>query len=247
MPFLVRWLGHSSFHLTTEADTHIYLDPWIVGNPACPVPLESITRADIVCVSHGHSDHIGDSFDLVRRLGGKLVCSPEIAWYADKRGIARQKASMPLDLGGSVTDKDVEITMVQALHLAELYGEEWDENHEFLPGGGACGFIVRSAAGTTVYFAGDTALFGDMRLLAELYRPDIVMLPIGGTLTMGPREATVAAQWLSPRLLIPMHMNTYPSLRQDVHAFAAAVAAVAPQTTVATLRPGETIIYPPAP
>jgi len=99
MQFSIRWLGHSSFHLTTEAGTHIYLDPWIVGNPACPIALESIERADIVCVTHGHFDHFGNSFDLIRRLGGKLVCSPELAWYADKRGIPREKSSLPLDMG----------------------------------------------------------------------------------------------------------------------------------------------------
>ena len=208
--FHIRWLGHAAFHLITEAGTHIYLDPWIVGNPACPIGLESIDRADIVCVSHGHFDHFGNSFDLVRRLGGKLICSPEMAWYADKRGIQREKASLPLDVGGSVREKDVEITMTQAIHLAELYGEEWSSDHEFRPGGGACGFVLRSAAGTCVYFAGDTALFSDMKLIAELYEPQVALLPIGGKFTMGPREAAIAAEYLRAQVVIPMHVNTYP-------------------------------------
>lgn len=243
-PLSIRWLGHASFHLITEAGTHIYLDPWIVGNPACPISLESIDRADIVCVTHGHLDHFGNSFDLVRRLGGKLVCSPELAWYADKRGIAREKSSAPLDLGGTINERDVAITMVPALHLAELYGEEWAADHEFRPGGGACGYVLQTTAGASLYFAGDTALFSDMKLIAELYRPQVAMLPIGGKFTMGPREAAIAAQWLCAGIVIPMHVNTYPALRQDVGAYAALVSELAPQTRVVAMKPGETITLP---
>jgi len=245
MPFSIRWLGHAAFHLVTEAGSHVYLDPWIVGNPACPINLESIERADIVCVTHGHFDHFGNAFDLVRRLGGKLICSPEMAWYADKRGIAREKSSLPIDLGGSVTEKDVTVTMVPALHLSELYGEEWSAEHEFRPGGAACGYVLRSDGGTTVYFAGDTALFTDMKLIAELYQPQIAMLPIGGKFTMGPREAVIAAAWLRTAAVIPMHVNTYPSLRQDVAAFAAQVRNMAPRTQVIVMQPGETVTFPP--
>ena len=115
----------------------------------------------------------------------------------------REKASLPLDLGGSVREKDVEITMTQAVHLAELYGEEWSTDHEFRPGGGACGYVLRSAAGTCVYFAGDTALFSDMKLIAELYRPQVALLPIGGKFTMGPArppllQATCRRSWSFP-------------------------------------------------
>jgi len=134
--------------------------------------------------------------------------------------------------------------MVAALHLAELYGEEWAAEHEFRPGGGACGYVLRSAGGTSVYFAGDTALFSDMKLIAELYQPQVAMLPIGGKFTMGPREAAIAAQWLRAAILIPMHVNTYPALRQDVAAFAELVVQLAPQTRVVNMRPGETIALP---
>lgn len=241
MPLSIRWLGHSAFHLTTGAGTHIYFDPWIVGNPACPITLDSITRADIVCVSHGHSDHLGNALELVRRLGGKLICSPEIAWYADKRGLARERASIPLDLGGAIAEKDVTVTMTPAWHLSELYGEDWASEHEIRPGGGACGYVVSSSDGT-VYFAGDTALFSDMKLIAELYHPQAAMLPIGGRFTMGPREAAIAASWLNVDWLIPMHVNTYPALRQDTQAFARMVGELAPGTRVALIEPGESII-----
>ncbi len=241
MPYSVRWLGHASFHLITDAGTHIYLDPWIVGNPACPITLDSIERADIVCVTHGHYDHFGNSFDLVRRLGGKLICSPEMAWYADRRGIPREKSSIAMDLGGTIRERDVEVTMTPAMHLAELYGEDWASDHEVRPGGGACGYVLRSAGGAAVYFAGDTALFGDMKLIAELYHPQAAMLPIGGKFTMGPREAAIAAQWLEVDVLIPMTVNTYPALRQDVGAFAQLVAQHAPRTRVVEMQPGETI------
>lgn len=243
MALAIRWLGHSAFHLITEGGAHVYLDPWIVGNPACPITLDSIQRADIVCVSHGHQDHFGNAFDLVRRLGGKLVCSPELAWYAHERGIPREKSSIPLDLGGSAVERDVEITMTPALHLSELYGEEWATDREFRPGGAACGFVLQSS-GVTVYFAGDTALFGDMKLIADLYHPQAALLPIGGRFTMGPREAAIAAEWLAVDLVIPMHVNTYPALRQDVGAFAAMVKQRAPQTRVALMRPGDTIVVP---
>lgn len=235
----IRWLGHASFTVTTASGTIILLDPWIRENPVAPVTVDDLTEAHLIFVTHGHTDHLGDSVELAKRTGATLVCSPEIGWYADRHGVKADEGSCRLDLGGSARVRDVEITMVPAAHLSALYGYEWTEKREFLPGGGACGFILTPDGGPTLYYAGDTGLCADMKLIAERFQPEVIFLPIGSKFTMGPEDAAFAAGWFQPRILIPMHYNTYPAIRQDAEAFKSLVARRSPGTQVVLLRPGE--------
>ncbi|MFQ6111277.1 MAG: metal-dependent hydrolase, partial [Nitrospinota bacterium] len=188
----IRWLGHASWEITTGDGKRIYLDPWLDANPACPIKLSEIDRADIVCVSHGHRDHIGDSLDIVKKTGARLICTPEIGFYAASKGIEFDRGSYPLNIGGSVRLGGVTVHMTAAAHTTELYGEEWLKESRVLPGSGAVGFVLEEA-GVSIYYAGDTGLFGDMRLIGELYNPQVALLPIGGKYNLGPRLAAFAA------------------------------------------------------
>lgn len=244
MNLTITWLGHASFKIQDNQGTVVYMDPWITDNPSCTTRLEEIRDANIVCVTHGHFDHFGDSLAIVKRTGAKLVCSPEIGWYAHSKGVEREKESITMDIGGSIQLENIAISMVQAIHTCELYGEEWKSEKKILPGGGSCGYILRfsdpdSSANVSVYYAGDTDVFIDMKTIAELYEPDISILPIGDKYTMGIRGAALAAVWLRSKVFIPMHFGTFPALEQDPNRFVSLVNEKAPGSEVKVMKPGQ--------
>ena len=238
-------LGHATFVLTTSNNRVVYLDPWISENPVCPIKLEQVHEADIVCVTHGHRDHFGDALELVKRTKAILVCSPDLAKYAESTGVNYGQlfyvdgGSYPLDIGGSVTIKDTEIVMTNALHTSELR-----TGTETTQGSGSCGYVITDTTGIGVYHAGDTALFSDMKLIRELYQPRVCLLPVGGRYNMGIREAAIATSFLSPNVVIPMHYDTYPTQKADIKKFAEMVNLLAPRTQVIVLKPGESTTYP---
>ncbi len=249
MALQITWLGHASFKLQNDSGKTVYIDPWINGNPACSIEVKDIDKADIVCVTHGHFDHFGDSLEIVKNTGAKLVCSPDIGWYANSKGVEREKDSVTLDIGGSVLLDDIKISMVQAIHTCELYGEEWKSDKTILPGGGACGYVLtffggKDPDGTRVYYAGDTDVFADMKTIAELYSPQICILPIGDKYTMGIPGAVLASSWLQADVIIPMHFGTFPVLEQHPENFARRVSEKSPNTRVKILEPGDQYIWP---
>ena len=236
----ITWLGHGSWKMVTSKGTVIYLDPWISGNPACPITLDDIHTADIVCVTHGHDDHLGNAIEIVKKTQAVLVTLPEVAIYCSRYGIPYDDRGGTLHTGGSVKQKDVRIHAVFALHSSDILGYEYQQNHQVMPGSGTCGMVITPEDGLPVYFAGDTGLFGDMQLIGKLYQPYVAVLPIGGKYTMGVREAAYAMEFLGSQVLIPGHYNTFPNQTADIDELMKQVAVRAPGARVVALKPGET-------
>ncbi|RLI11576.1 metal-dependent hydrolase, partial [Candidatus Bathyarchaeota archaeon] len=167
---IARWLGHAAF-LLELAGKKVAIDPWITGNPSCPIRLSDLGSVDVVCVTHDHGDHLGDALTICRQYGAKLVCVYEIGVKAQEEGVeAGQVCGM--NVGGTVKLGDLAITLVPAVHSCSA--------------GTPVGFVLRGE-GKAIYHAGDTALFGDMALIGRLYGPlDLALLPMGGYYTMGP-------------------------------------------------------------
>lgn len=239
MTVKINWLGHASFQIVTSTGKIIYLDPWIEENPVCPIKLEDIKKADMVCVTHSHPDHLGNAIEIAKKTKAYLVCSPEIGMYADKEGIPYDKEnSCPLNIGGSAEMGGITVVMTNATHMTELWRGE-----ELLPASGACGYVIATEDGTRIYYAGDTGLFGDMRLIGEVYTPHIAILPVGGKYNMTVREAAFASMLISPELVIPMHYGTYPNQMADTEEFKRLVKLLSPRAEVAVLEIGKPFEY----
>ncbi|HTM31649.1 MAG TPA: metal-dependent hydrolase [Vicinamibacterales bacterium] len=198
----ITWLGHSAFRLRTPGGVEVLFDPWYTGNPKFPESARP-SKADLILISHGHSDHITDAAAMARQTGATVVGIFEIVSWLGSKGV---QAVEPMNKGGSITAKGLRITMTEAIHSSSF-----DDNGVVYLGEPA-GFVVKLENGQSLYFAGDTALFSDMKLIGELYKPDIAFLPIGDRFTMGPDTAAIAAKWLGVRQVVPMHWGTFPLL-----------------------------------
>ena len=239
----ITWLGHASFLFETNAGENIYIDPWIEGNPACSLTLDEITEADVVCVTHGHVDHLGDSIEIVQKTGAMLIGTPEIGYFAHRNGIEYSEGSCPMNAGGSAKFGTVTVTMTQAVHTTSIAGTEWKVDKTAEPDGGAVGYVLTFDSGIAIYAAGDTGIFGDMALIGQLYRPQIAILPVGGKFTMGVREAAWAASLMRPEIVIPCHYNTFPNQMADISELERQIEILAPPTRVVELEPGGTFEY----
>ena len=200
----LTWLGHSGFRILSPGGRTILVDPWLKNNPACPQPEKSQAKADLLLITHGHFDHFEDALELARKLRPKVIANFEICQYLQQEGIEQ---TLPMNTGGTQAVEGIGITMVPASHTSSIAA-----GGRLLPGGEAVGYVLQMESGFRVYHAGDTTVFSDMRLIAELYQPDLAILPIGGLFTMGPREAAMACRLLRPPRLIPMHFGTFPPL-----------------------------------
>lgn len=198
----ITWLGHSSFVLRTPGDKTVLFDPWYTGNPSFPANAKP-AKADLILVSHGHADHVTDAAAMAKSTGATVVGIWEVTSWLATKGV---QSVEPMNKGGSVTVKGLRVTMTEAIHSSSF-----DDNGIVYLGEPA-GFVVTVENGQTIYFAGDTALFGDMKLIGELYKPDIAFLPIGDRFTMGPETAAMAARWLGVKQVVPMHWGTFPLL-----------------------------------
>jgi L-ascorbate metabolism protein UlaG (beta-lactamase superfamily) len=201
----ITYFGHSTFSLTTPSGEVALIDPWVMTNPRCPEALKSVPRLDAIFLSHGHTDHMGDCLTLAKQHRPKIAAIFETCLWLESKGF--KKESCPMGKGGTQRLGEFEVTMTNAFHSNSI-----DDNGVRVYGGEPAGLILRMPGGFKVYHAGDTTLFGDMKLIGELYKPDLAMLPIGDLFTMGPREAAYAIRLLGVKHVIPMHYATFPVL-----------------------------------
>ena len=199
----ITWLGHATFEIKFDSGEVLLLDPWIEGNPAYPKGYE-LKKVDAIALSHAHFDHANDVIPVAKKFSPKVVAIFETASYFEKKGVTN---TIGMNKGGTVDLGFVKLTMTHALHSCSI-----KDGDELLYGGEAAGYVLTFKDGRSAYFAGDTALFGDMALIAELHKPELAFLPIGDHFTMGPHEAAHAARLLKVKTVIPMHYGTFPAL-----------------------------------
>jgi L-ascorbate metabolism protein UlaG (beta-lactamase superfamily) len=219
MALTINFLGHSGF-LLSDGKHRLVIDPFLTGNPAARSKPEDI-QCDYIALTHGHADHFGDTVTIAKASDATVVAAFEITEYLGEQGIGKVEPGNP---GGQITTPFGWIAFTQAFHSSSYEGRYM---------GMPCGLVVHMG-GRTFYHCGDTGLFGDMRLIGELYEPDVAAIPIGDRFTMGPKLAARAAEWIKPRVAIPIHFNTWPPIAVDVSQFA-------PQgVEVKVMQPGDT-------
>lgn len=201
-PLAITWLGHSAFRFDTPSGKTLLVDPWL-DNPKAPPGARELARVDAILVTHGHGDHLGNTIELAKTYGSRVFAIHELSLYLQREGVN----ATGMNKSGSASLDGISVTMVEAHHSSGI-----ETGEVILPGADPAGFVIAFENGVSVYHAGDTGLFMDMKLIGELYRPAIVILPIGGLYTMGPREAAKACQLLKPGLIIGMHYGTFPPL-----------------------------------
>jgi L-ascorbate metabolism protein UlaG (beta-lactamase superfamily) len=224
------WLGHSTFLFRSPGGKRILIEPFVASNPACPDSAKKIGELDLILITHGHSDHAGDAASIARATGAHVIANYEICLWLEGKGIQN---TAPMGHGGTQTIGGIAITMVNAVHGSSIV-----EDDRVMYLGHPAGYVIRFEDGLTIYFAGDTDLFGDMRLIGEMHRPSIAFLPIGDRFTMGPAAAARAVEFLGVRQVVPMHYGTFPFLTGTVAEFRQWVEPTGVQ--VLELKPGET-------
>jgi len=225
----LTWLGHASFRLDTPGGKRVYVDPWL-SNPKCPDGEKEPERIDVIAITHGHGDHVGETVELSKKFEPKAVIAMvELkAWLKDQG--AKVDELPGSNKGGTVDVDGVKFTLVNAFHSSAA------DDGTYV--GEAAGLVVTLEDGRAIYFAGDTCVFSDMQLIGRIYSPEVAVLPIGGHFTMDPREAGVACELLGVARVVPCHYGTFPLLpgtpgELEQHA---------PGVEVHAIQPGESLV-----
>lgn len=201
----LKYFSHSAFQLTTNNGKIILIDPFLSGNPTSPVKASDV-KADYIILTHAHGDHIGDSFEIAKRCNSTFICVNELANYCSSKGFKAHN----MHIGGGYNFEFGRVKFTIAHH-----GSLTPDGHY----GGEPGGIIITAENKIVYHTGDTGLFYDMKLIGELNKIDYMLLPIGDNFTMGITDAVKAVEFVSPKLAIPMHYNTFPVINADPNEF----------------------------
>ena len=225
----LTWLGHASFMLGSDRGKRIYVDPFLSGNPKTPDDEKEPDRVDVICVTHGHGDHVGDAVELSQRFPeADVIAIVELKSWLGSKGA--NVGDLPgLNKGGTIELDGITYALVNAFHSSATPDGTY--------AGEACGLVVRLEEGRTIYFAGDTCVFGDMQLIARLYEPDVAILPIGGHYTMDPKEAALALELLGAKRCVPCHWGTFPVLTGTPDELAQLAAGI----HVDRLEPGDSV------
>lgn len=226
----LTWLGHAAFRLDTPGGKRVYVDPWL-ENPKCPDSEKEPERIDLIALTHGHDDHVGQTIELAQRFECPVVALLELRGWLSTQGLSEDVSESP-NKGGTVEKQGLRLTLTHAFHSSSTF-----QDGRFLYLGEPVGLVLELEDSFKIYFAGDTCVFGDMALIARIYEPDLAVLPIGDHFTMGPREAAVALELLGVKRCVPCHYGTFPLLvgtPDELRRLAPGVEILAPE-------PGETI------
>ena len=224
------WLGHAAWLL--EGKDKIVVDPFLTGNPKATKKASDI-KCSIVVVTHGHNDHFGDAIEIAKANKATLCAIHELATYAETQGVKVED----MNKGGAVKVRGTTVRLVEAVHSGDYVAPRVG----MIPGGSSAGAVIES--GATVYHAGDTALFSDMKLIGQLYKPHVALLPIGDRYTMGAREAGWAAAFVEAPMTVPIHYNTWPIIEADPFDFEESAKKRGYKGEVTILNPGESMQF----
>lgn len=221
----VTWLGHAAFSLEDGKHT-ILIDPFLTGNPLSPVAANQV-KADFIVVSHAHGDHLGDTISIAQRTGATVISNYEIATYCQNQGVNAH----PLHIGGGRLFPFGRLQLTPAWHGSSFPDGTY---------GGTPAGLLFWIGGKVIYHAGDTGLFGDMKLIGDRYPLDLAILPIGDNFTMSPDDALYAVQLLQPKIVVPIHYNTFDIIAQDPASFRSRVEKET-RSQCRVLQPGEAL------
>jgi L-ascorbate metabolism protein UlaG (beta-lactamase superfamily) len=226
----LTWLGHASFRVDTPGGKRLYVDPWL-SNPKCPEGEKEPERIDVIALTHGHGDHVGESAELGKQFSPKLVAIIELAGWLESQGFPNA-SELGFNKGGTIEVEGLTFSMTHAVHSSAM--SNGDGPPIYL--GDPAGYVIEFENGTKIYFAGDTAAFMDMEIIGKYLQPDVAVLPIGDHYTMGPRQAAVALELLGTKRCVPCHYGTFGLLTgtpEELREHASGVEVLAPE-------PGET-------
>ncbi len=232
-PVAITWLGYTAFKLTSDSK-NVLIDPWINGNPQCPVKITDVYPADIILLSNSHSGLLADAVAIAKATGAKVVTTPEIAALLKTHGLAPEYilyGGSGINIGGEIIFEGIGIIMTEAQHSAQA--------------GSSTGYIVRLPGGATIYYAGNTGIFGSMQVYGDIYPMHVALLPVGGVSAMDAYQAAQSLRLLRPARVIPMRFGTFPYLAQDADLFVKLAKQVAPEVGVEVLKPGQSYILKP--
>lgn len=229
----ITYLGHATFTIVTSGGEQIIVDPFLTDNPMTPEELKQVGQLDTILITHGHFDHFSDAIPLAQETGAMTVSNFEIYTYLQGKGIEN---AMPI-MKGATTQQvgGLGVTATHAFHSSSIT----EEDGTIVYAGDPMGYILEFESGFRLYHAGDTAVFGDMQLIGELYRPDLALLPIGNGTVMSPFEAAHAVRLLGVRHIVPIHYGTFPFLPGTPEEFQEHLSTLAPTAVVHVMKPGD--------